>query len=63
MLECSFIVHFELKLTILMTMKIFFQINCVLYLCGGHRGMTLTAWKEGSIDAYPYLYCHLPRTN
>ena len=49
---CSFIVQLDLQVallikSILKNKDFSLQFICVLYLCGGHRGMTLTDWEEG----------------
>ena len=47
---CSFIVQLEVSLLIKSMLKnkdFSLQFIRVLYLCGGHRGMTFTDWEEG----------------
>ena len=49
---CSFIVQLDLQVallikSILKNKDFSLQFICVLYLCGGHRGMNLTDWEEG----------------
>ena len=49
---CSFIVQLDLYVSLLIksilkSKDFSLQFICVLYLCGGHRGMTLTDWEVG----------------